>query len=83
MLSLAYDPTLTSIHDYCIALTIQTFVGKVMSRLFNILSSFVIPFLPRIKHLLNFMAAVTAHSDLGAQENKVCHGFQFFPIYLP
>ena len=65
------------------ALTIQTFVGKVVLLLFNTLSSFVIPFLPRIRHLLNFMSAVTACSDLGAQENKVCHGFQFFPIYLP
>ena len=32
-----------------IALTIQTFVGKVMSLLFNILSRFVIGFLPRSK----------------------------------
>ena len=35
-----------------IALTIQTFVGKVMSLLFNMLSRFVIVFLPRIKCLL-------------------------------
>ena len=35
-----------------IALTIQTFVGKVMSLLFNMLSSLVIAFLPRSKHLL-------------------------------
>ena len=35
-----------------IALTIQTFVGKVMSLLFNILSRLVIAFLPRSKHLL-------------------------------
>ena len=35
-----------------IALTRQTFVGKVMSLLFNILSSLVIAFLPRSKHLL-------------------------------
>ena len=40
------------------ALTIQTFAGKVMSLLFNMLSRFVITFLPRSKHL-NFMAAVT------------------------
>ena len=32
-----------------IALTIQTFVGKVMSVLFNMLSRFVIAFLPRSK----------------------------------
>ena len=35
-----------------IALTIWTFVHKGMSLLFNILSSFVIAFLPRGKHLL-------------------------------
>ena len=29
------------------------------------------------------MAAVTICSDIGAQENKVCHCCQFFPIYLP
>ena len=31
----------------------------------------------------NFMAAVTICSDFGAQENKVCHCFLCFPIYLP
>ena len=35
-----------------IALTRWTFVGKVMSLLFNMLSRLVIAFLPRIKHLL-------------------------------
>ena len=35
-----------------IALTIQTFVGKVMSLLFNMLSRLVITFLPRSKRLL-------------------------------
>ena len=35
-----------------IALTIRIFVGKVMSLLFNMLSRFVIAFLPRSKHLL-------------------------------
>ena len=35
-----------------VALAISTFVGKVMSLLFNMLSSFVIAFLPRSKHLL-------------------------------
>ena len=35
-----------------IALTIWTFVGKVMSLLLNMLSRFVIAFLPRNKHLL-------------------------------
>ena len=36
-----------------IALTRQTFVGKVMSLLFNMLSRLVIAFLPRSKRLLN------------------------------
>ena len=35
-----------------IALTLKTFVGKVMSLLFNMLSRLVISFLPRNKHLL-------------------------------
>ena len=35
-----------------IALTVQTFVGKVMSLLFIMLSWFVIAFLPRSKRLL-------------------------------
>ena len=35
-----------------IALTLQTFVGKVMSLLFKMLSRLVIAFLPRSKHLL-------------------------------
>ena len=47
------------------ALTIWAFVGKVMSLLFNMLSSFVIVFLPRSKPL-NFTAAVTVHTDFEA-----------------
>ena len=35
-----------------IALTRQTFLRKVMSRLFNMLSRLVITFLPKSKHLL-------------------------------
>ena len=35
-----------------IALTRQTFIGKVMSLLFNMLSRFVVSFLPRSKYLL-------------------------------
>ena len=48
------SPTLTSLYDYWknIALTIQIFTSKVMSLLFNMLSRFVIAFLPRSKHLL-------------------------------
>ena len=64
-----------------IALTGQTFVSKVMSLLFNMMSWFSIAFLPTNKFL--FIAAVTVHSDFGAQENKVCHCFLCFPICLP
>ena len=52
-----------------IALTRQTFVGKVMSVLFNMLSRLVITYLPRSK-CLNFMAAVTICSDFGAPKMK-------------
>ena len=48
-----------------IALTRQTFVDKVMSLLFNMLSRLVITFLPR-SNSFNFMAAVTICSDFGA-----------------
>ena len=51
-----------------IALTRRTFVGKVMSLLFNTLSRFDIGFLPRSK-CLNFMAAATICRDFGAPQN--------------
>ena len=56
---------------------IWTFVGKVISLLFNVLSRFGLTSLPRY---FNFKASVTIHSDLGAQENKICHSFQFFTL---
>ena len=58
-----------------------TFVSKVMSLLFNMLYRLVIAFLLR-STCLNYMAPVTICSDFGAQENKVCHCFHCFPIYL-
>ena len=74
-------------HPYMItgkitALTRWTFVDKVMSLLFNMLSRFVITFLPRSK-CLNFMTAVTIFSNFGAQKNKVSDCFHCFPIYFP
>ena len=63
-----------------IALTIWTFVGKVRSLLFNMLSRLVIV---KEQASFNFMAAVTICSDFGAQENKVGHCFHCSPIYLP
>ena len=54
MLGLLYGPTVKSVHDYWknITVTIQTFVSKVMSLLFNMLSRFLIAFLPRSKGLI-------------------------------
>ena len=57
------DPYMTT--GKTIALTKGTFVGKVMSLLFNVLSRLVITFLPRSQRL-NFMAAVTICSDQGS-----------------
>ena len=49
-----------------ITLTIQTFVGKVISLLFNMLSRFSIAFLPKSKRLLiSWLQSPSA----GAQEN--------------
>ena len=62
-----------------IALTRWTFVGKVTSLLFNMLSRLLIALLLRS----NFMAAVTICSDFGASENKASHCFYCFSIYLP
>ena len=56
-----------------------TFVGKVMSLLFNMLSTLVIVF--QGASVFNFMAAVTICSDFGAQENKIHHRFTF-PLLL-
>ena len=52
-----------------IALTRWSFVGKVMSLLFNMLSRLVITFLPRSKSY-NFTAAVTICSDFGAHRDE-------------
>ena len=65
-----------------IALTIWTFVGKAMSLLFNMLSSFVIAFLPRSKCLLISWLQSPSEVILGAQENITCHCFHFFPSCL-
>ena len=65
-----------------IALTIWTFVGKVMFLLFNMLSRFVIAFLSRNKCLLiSWLKSLSSH--FRAQENKVSHCFHFLPTYLP
>ena len=53
-----------------IALTGRTFVDKVMSLLFNMLSRLVITFLPRSKRLLISWLQVTICSDFGAPKIK-------------
>ena len=64
------------------ALTRWTFVGKVMSLLFNMLSRFVITFLPRSKRLLISWLQSPSAVILEPPQNKVCHCFHYFPIYL-
>ena len=64
-----------------IALTRQTFVGKVMSLFFTMLSRYVIAFLPKSKCLLiSWLWSPTA-VILETKKNKVCHCFHYFPIY--
>ena len=54
-----------------IALTRQTFVGQVMSLLFNMLSRLVITFLPRSKHLLTSWLQSPSAVILEPPKNKV------------
>ena len=65
-----------------IALTRWTFVGKVMSLLFNILSRLALTFLPRSKGLLISWLQSPSSVSLEPQ-NKVSHYFHCFPNYLP
>ena len=67
MVQLSYPYTTTG---KAITLTRQTFVGKVMSLLFDMLSRFVIAFLPRNKDFFNFMTAVTIHSDVSTHHDE-------------
>ena len=65
-----------------IFLTIWTFVGKMMSLLFNMLSRFVIAFLPRSKCLL--ISWLQSPSTVILEPKKIVfHCFHCFPIYLP
>ena len=66
-----------------IALTRWTFVGKVMSLLFNVLSRLVITFLPRSKHLLIIWLQSPSAVIWEPPKNKVSHCFHCFPVYLP
>ena len=66
-----------------IVFTRWTFVGKVASLLFNMLSRLVIPFLPRSKYLLFSWLQSPFAVILEPTKNKVSHCFHCFPIYLP
>ena len=66
-----------------IALTRQTFVGKVISLLLNMLSRLVITFLPRSKHLLILWLQLPSAVILESPKIKVWHYFHCFPIYFP
>ena len=66
-----------------IALTRQTFVGKVMSLLFNMLSRLALAFLSRSKHLLISWLQSLFAVILEPPKIKFCHCFHCFPIYLP
>ena len=66
------------------ALTIWTFVGRVMSLLLNMLSRFVIAFLPRRKcFLISWLQSLYAMIWFWSSQNKICYCFHFFPFCLP
>ena len=80
-----YGPALSSVHDYWknqLGL-MQTFVGKVMSLLFNTLSRFVIAFLPRSRCLLISGLQSPSAVILEPKKIKMCYCFHFFTIYFP
>ena len=64
-----------------IALPRQTFVGKVMSLLFNMLSRFVIDFLSRSKCLS--ISWLQSPSTVILEPQKTSLSFHWFPIYSP
>ena len=76
-----------------IALTRQTFVGKVMSLLFNMLSRLVIAYLPRSKHLISWLQSpsavilepkkiksVTVSIYLPRSDGTRCHDLSFLNV---
>ena len=83
-LSLLYGPTLPLYltTGKTIALARWTFVSKVMSLLFHMLSRFVIAFHPRSKCLLISLLQSPSAVILVPKKRKTCHCFYFFPFYL-
>ena len=75
-------PYMTTGKRKTIALTRRTFVGKVMSLLYNMLSRLVITFLPRSKHLL--ISWLQSPSAVILETPKIkSDSFHCLPIYLP
>ena len=74
---------LTSIHDHWKnhSLTRWTFVGKVMSLLFNMLSKLVITFPLRSKRLLISWLQSPSAVILEPLQNKVCHCFSIYLFF--
>ena len=66
-----------------IALTRRTFVSKVTSLLFNMLSSLVIALLPKSKRLLISWLQSPSAKIWEPKKIKSCHCFHCFLIYLP
>ena len=84
-LSFLHSPTLTSIHDYwknhSLDSTDLCWQSNVSAFQYAVYVGH--SFSSKKQTSFNFMGAVTICSDFGAQENKVCHRFHCFPIYLP
>ena len=79
VLSFLYGPTITFTTRKNIALTIWTFVSKVISLLFNTLARCVTAFLPRSKHLLISCLQSPPAVILEHKKIKIFHCFHCFP----
>ena len=84
MLTLLYGPTLTFVHDYW---KNRSFDYKDLcwqSDISDIEYAVKVcrSFSSKKQASFNFMAAVTIHSDFGAQEKKIRHYFYFSPFCL-
>ena len=85
VLSLLYGPTLTSIHNCWKKHRFDStdFCWQTDFSAFQYVAYICHSFSSKKQASFNFMATVTIFSDFGDQENKICHFFHLFPIYLP
>ena len=81
--SLLYGPTLTSVCYYWQnhSFDYMDLCWQSDASFFNMLSRFVIAFLPRSKHLLISWLQSLSAVIFGAQENKFCHCFHCFMLH--